>query len=58
LPESDLECGPGLEHDSNPKIVEGLRASGHQVKDEDLAGVSPLLRAHVIPNGSYDLSIR
>jgi hypothetical protein len=39
------------------KIVEGLRASGHQVKDEDLARVSPLLRAHVIPNGSYDLSI-
>jgi len=38
--------------------VEGLRASGHQVKDEDLARVSPLLRAHVIPNGSYDLSIR
>ena len=40
------------------KIVEGLRASGHPVKDEDLARVSPLLRAHVIPNGSYDLSIR
>lgn len=33
-------------------------ASGHPVKDEDLARVSPLLRAHVIPNGSYDLSIR
>ena len=40
------------------KIVEELRASGHQVKDEDLARVSPLLRADVIPNGSYDLSIR
>jgi hypothetical protein len=39
-------------------IVEGLRASGHPVKDEDLARVSPLLRSHVIPNGSYDLSIR
>ena len=35
-----------------------LRASGHLVKDEDLARVSPLLRAHVIHNGSYDLSIR
>jgi TnpA family transposase len=40
------------------KIVEELRAAGHPVKDEDLARVSPLLRAHVIPNGSYDLSIR
>lgn len=40
------------------RIVEELRASGHSVKDEDLARVSPLLRAHVIPNGSYDLSIR
>jgi TnpA family transposase len=40
------------------KIVEELRASGHPVKDEDLARVSLLLRAHVIPNGSYDLSIR
>jgi hypothetical protein len=40
------------------KIVEELRAGGQEVKDEDLARVSPLLRAHVIPNGSYDLSIR
>jgi hypothetical protein len=40
------------------KIVEELRAGGQPVKDEDLARVSPLLRAHVIPNGSYDLSIR
>jgi TnpA family transposase len=40
------------------RIVEELRASGHSVKDDDLARVSPLLRAHVIPNGSYDLSIR
>jgi TnpA family transposase len=40
------------------KIVEELRAAGQPVKDEDLARVSPLLRAHVIPNGSYDLSIR
>ncbi len=36
------------------RIVAELRASGHSVKDEDLARVSPLLRAHVIPNGSYD----
>jgi TnpA family transposase len=40
------------------KIVEELRRSGHSVKDEDLARVSPLLRAHVIPNGTYDLSVR
>jgi TnpA family transposase len=40
------------------RMVEDLRAAGHPVKDEDLARVSPLLRAHVIPNGSYDLSIR
>ena len=33
-----------------------LRASG-PVADEDLARVSPLLRSHVIPNGSYDLSV-
>ena len=39
------------------RIVEELRPSG-QVKDEDLVQVSPLLRAHVIPNGSYDQSIR
>ena len=38
--------------------VEELRAAGHSVKHEDLARVSLLLRAHVIPNGSYDLSIR
>lgn len=31
---------------------------GIRSKDEDLARVSLLLRAHVIPNGSYDLSIR
>jgi hypothetical protein len=39
------------------KIVEELRAGGQQVKDEDLARVSALLQAHVIPNGSCDLSI-
>jgi TnpA family transposase len=34
------------------KIVEELRASGHAVKDEDLARVSPLPRAHVIPTAA------
>ena len=40
------------------RIVEQLRAPGKPVKDEDLARVSSLLRAHVISNGSYDLSVR
>lgn len=39
------------------RIVEGLRAAGYTVRDEDLARVSPFLRARVIPNGSYDLSV-
>jgi TnpA family transposase len=38
--------------------IVGNRAAGPPVKDEDLARVSTLLRAHVIPNGSYDLSFR
>ena len=33
-------------------------AAGHEVKDEDLARVSPLAHAHVIPNGSYFQSPR
>ncbi len=40
------------------RIVDELRGSGHSIRDEDIARVSPLLRAHVIPNGSYDLSVR
>jgi len=35
------------------RIVGQLRAAGHEVRDEDLARVSPLAHAHVIPNGSY-----
>ncbi len=35
-----------------------LRAAGHEVRDEDLARVSPLAHAHVIPNGSYFQSPR
>ena len=34
------------------RIVDQLRAAGHEVKDEDLARASPLAHAHVIPNGS------
>jgi TnpA family transposase len=40
------------------RVVDQLRAAGHQVKDEDLARVSPLAHAHVIPNGSYFQSPR
>lgn len=35
------------------RIVKQLRASGQTVSDEVLALVSPLLHAHVIPNGTY-----
>ncbi len=40
------------------RIVGQLRAAGHEVMDEDLARVSPLAHAHVIPNGSYFQSPR
>jgi TnpA family transposase len=40
------------------RIVAQLRAAGHQVNDDDLARVSPLMHAHVIPNGSYFQSPR
>jgi len=40
------------------RIVGQLRATGHEVRDEDLARVSPLAHAHVIPNGSYFQSPR
>ena len=40
------------------RIVTRLRAAGHAVADEDLARVSPLLHAHITPNGSYFQSAR
>ena len=40
------------------RIVAQLRAAGHKVCDEDLARVSHLMHAHVIPNGSYFQSPR
>ena len=40
------------------RIVDQLRAAGHAVQDDDLARVSPLAHAHVIPNGSYFQSPR
>jgi TnpA family transposase len=35
------------------EIVARLRATGETVSDEDLARISPLAYAHVIPNGTY-----
>ena len=35
------------------RIVGQLRATGNIVLDEDLSRVSPLLRRHITPNGSY-----
>jgi hypothetical protein len=35
------------------RIVTGLRGQGHEVRDEDLARISPLMHRHVIPNGTY-----
>ena len=40
------------------RIVDQLRAAGHEVRDEHLARVSPLMHAHVIANGSYFQSPR
>ncbi len=40
------------------RIADQLRVSGHDVRDEDLARVSPLAHAHVAPNGSYFQSPR
>jgi TnpA family transposase len=40
------------------RIAKQLRDTGHDVADEDLARVSPLAHAHVIPNGSYFQSPR
>ena len=38
------------------EIVNQLRAAGHTITDQDLARVSPLMHAHVIPNGTYRFS--
>jgi TnpA family transposase len=39
-------------------IVDQLRAAGHEIKDADLARVSPLTHAHINANGSYFQSQR
>ena len=36
------------------RIVDQLRAAGEVVSDRDLAHISPLAFAHVIPNGTYN----
>jgi hypothetical protein len=35
------------------RIIEQLRATGVTVSDKDVALISPLAYAHVIPNGTY-----
>ena len=40
------------------RIVSELRAGGMAIADQDLARVSPLLHAHITPNGSYFQSPR
>ena len=35
------------------RIVAQLCAADHEVNDDDLARLSPLMHAHVIPNGGY-----
>lgn len=36
------------------EIVERLRTAGEQILDADVARVSPLCYAHIIPNGTYN----
>ena len=40
------------------RITGQLRATGHSVRNEDLARVSPLAHAHTIPSGTYFQSPR
>ena len=35
------------------RIIEQLRAGGMTIRDEEVALISPLAYAHVIPNGTY-----
>jgi hypothetical protein len=35
------------------RIIKQLRATGKSITDEELARISPLAFAHVIPNGTY-----
>ncbi len=54
-----LQRGPGLEHRPHrPHRRSAARRRTRGASDEDLARVSPLAHAHVIPNGSYFQSPR
>jgi hypothetical protein len=35
------------------QIIEQLRAQGETITDDEVARISPLAFAHVIPNGTY-----
>ena len=35
------------------EIVDQLRRAGHEISEQDLTRVSPLMHGHVIPNGTY-----
>ncbi|HSK73841.1 MAG TPA: Tn3 family transposase [Pyrinomonadaceae bacterium] len=35
------------------KIIEQLRSGGEEIRDEEIAGVSPLIFRHIIPSGTY-----
>ena len=35
------------------KIIEQLRLGGEEIKDEHIAGISPLIFRHIIPSGTY-----
>lgn len=48
----------GIQGKPTAGIGDQLRAAGHEVKDENMARVSPLAHAHVVPNGSYFQSPR
>ncbi len=35
------------------KLIDQLRLGGAEINDENIAGISPLLFRHIIPNGTY-----
>jgi hypothetical protein len=43
LSEPAIQCGAGLEHDGDTKIIIRLRAAGEAIADEDLERISPLM---------------
>ena len=53
LPEPAVERGAGLEHGADGQDCRTPACGRGVVSDEDLARISPLAYAHVIPNGTY-----